>query len=179
VDTQENSRAFANRWIQLWNTRDLEGLLALFTDAVIFTSPLAAQLVEGSGGVIRGKEELRSYWTAGLDRSPDLRFELVGVYSGVDTVVINFRNHRGVLANEVLIFDGPLVAQGCATRLDVASDFAETAGPNPGAESACIGASGIWIQAGASPFAMCSGITIRFRSGEMHMQFLKLDGSLT
>ena len=58
-------------------------------------------------GVIHGKAALRQYWGEGLRRIPDLHFEVVGVYLGVDVLVINYRNQRGNLVNEVLGFDGP------------------------------------------------------------------------
>jgi hypothetical protein len=41
----------------------------------------------------------------------------VGVYVGVNTLAINYRNQLGQLVNEVLIFDGLLVAQGHGTYL--------------------------------------------------------------
>lgn len=109
--------AFAGQWLKAWNTHDLDSLLEHFADDVIFTSPIAAQLIEGSDGVIRGKDALRAYWTEGLRRIPDLQFELVGVYAGVETIVINFRNQRGGLVNEVLRFNGGLVTEGHGTYL--------------------------------------------------------------
>jgi ketosteroid isomerase-like protein len=117
MDKQE-IRTFVREWIGLWNARDLDGVLAHFADHVTFTSPTAAQLVDGSDGVVRGKAALRAYWSYALSRNTDLRFELVDIYVGVDTVVINYRNQHGVLVNEVLIFDGPLVVQGHATHID-------------------------------------------------------------
>lgn len=113
---------FVADWLREWNAHDLEGLLAHFADDVVFTSPVAARLVPGSGGVISGKPALREYWAEGLRQIPDLRFELVAVYVGVDTLVINYRNQRGGLVNEVLTFDGPLVVSGHGTYLDPGSD---------------------------------------------------------
>ena len=43
--------------------------------------------------------------------------EKAGVYVGVDTIVINFRHQTGVVAAEVLVFDGPLVVSGYAAHL--------------------------------------------------------------
>ena len=71
----------------------------------------------GSGGVVRGKAALREYWTAALKTMPDLHFEVVGVYHGESVVVINYRNQRGALVNEVLEFDGDLVRRGHGTYL--------------------------------------------------------------
>ena len=40
---------------------------------------------------------LRRYWSEGLPLIPDLHFDLLGVYVGVSTLVINYRNQKGVL----------------------------------------------------------------------------------
>jgi hypothetical protein len=104
-------------------------VLGHFADDVVFTSPVAERVVEGSGGVIRGKDALRDYWREGLRRIPDLRFELLGVYLGQTTLVLNYRNQSGGLVNEVLKFDGALVTWGHGTYL--AAD-ANPAGLRPG-----------------------------------------------
>ncbi|WP_144127221.1 nuclear transport factor 2 family protein [Catellatospora sichuanensis] len=111
---------FSRRWAEAWNSRDLEAVLAHFHDEVVFSSPLAAQFFPETGGVIRGKDALRTYWGEGLKRLPDLHFTVEAVYAGVGTVVINFRNQRGGLANEVLVFDGDLVREGHGTYLQEA-----------------------------------------------------------
>lgn len=110
--------AFAEQWVQAWNAHDVEAVLAHFSSDVVFTSPVAERVVPQTGGVVRGKEALRDYWTTALGQQPDLRFELVAVYRGSSTLVINYRNHRGQLVNEVLIFgaDG-LVREGHGTYL--------------------------------------------------------------
>ncbi|MFE6806874.1 nuclear transport factor 2 family protein [Streptomyces sp. NPDC057696] len=110
------ARAFVDSWVTAWNAHDLEALLSHFADDVTFRSPVAAQLL-GNDGVIRGKDALRAYWEEGLRRIPDLQFEVVGSYVGVDCLVINYRNQKGGLVNEVLIFEGPLVAEGYGTYL--------------------------------------------------------------
>jgi hypothetical protein len=114
---QRTAGAFTHRWITLWNNGDLEGLLEHFADEVIFTSPTAARLIDGCDGVVRGKAALRAYWAHGLSRNPQLRFELVGLYVGINTLVINFRDQTGALVNEVLTFHGPLIVEGHATHL--------------------------------------------------------------
>lgn len=111
-----DSEDFARDWAAAWNAHDLDTLLAHFGADVVFTSPVASQLLEDSDGVIRGKAALRAYWEEGLRRIPDLRFEVVAVYAGVSTLVINYRNQRGGLVCEVLTFDDAgLVVQGHGT----------------------------------------------------------------
>ena len=51
----------------------------------------------------------------GLRRIPDLCFQVVDGYTGIDTIVINYRNQAGQLANEILSFDGGLVIAGHGT----------------------------------------------------------------
>jgi hypothetical protein len=113
---QTKAHAFAEQWAKDWNAHDVDALLAHFTDDVVFTSPVAIRVL-GGDGVIRGKEELRRYWSEGIRLIPDLRFELLGVYAGISTVVINYRNQAGGVVNEVLTFDGDLVREGHGTYL--------------------------------------------------------------
>jgi hypothetical protein len=116
IDRAE-AQAFAETWLQAWNAHDVEAVLGHFADDVVFTSPIAAKLIEGSEGIIRGKAALREYWREGLRRIPDLHFELLGIYVGQTTLVLNYRNQSGGLVNEVLTFDGHLVMSGHGTYL--------------------------------------------------------------
>jgi ketosteroid isomerase-like protein len=108
---------FADEWVRAWNSHDVEAVLAHFHDDVVFTSPIAARVLPQTMGEVRGKEALRHYWTTALGLLPDLHFDVVGVYQGESTLVINYRNHRGELVNEVLTFDGDLVREGHGTYL--------------------------------------------------------------
>ena len=113
---QAAAAAFTAQWVKDWNDHDIEALLAHFTDDVVFTSPVAARLF-GGGGVVRGKQALRHYWTEGVRRIPDLHFEVLGCYLGISTLVINYQNQNGGLVSEVLPVDGPLVREGHGTYL--------------------------------------------------------------
>ncbi len=108
---------FSRAWLAAFNAHDLGAVLDHFHDDVVFTSPVAARALPDSGGVVRGKKALLAYWTLALERVPNLHFELLGVYVGVDTLVLNYRNQAGGLVNEVLTFDGGLVRKGHGTYL--------------------------------------------------------------
>jgi ketosteroid isomerase-like protein len=109
--------AFAESWLDAWNAHDLERVLRHFADDAVFLSPFAARILPESDGVLRGKAAVREYWTAGLAAMPDLHFEIVDVFTGVDTVVINYRNQSGGLVNEVMTFKDGLVVRGEGTYL--------------------------------------------------------------
>jgi hypothetical protein len=112
------AQKFADRWVQDWNSHDVERILEHFADDVLFTSPVAQTLL-GGDGVVRGKAALRDYWAYALSKVTDLHFEVLGVYAGVHTLVINYRNQLGRLVCEVLTLDGPtgLVTEGHGTYL--------------------------------------------------------------
>jgi hypothetical protein len=110
------AQAFAEQWVRDWNAHDVDALLEHFTDDVVFTSPVAIRIF-GGDGVLRGKEALRKYWSEGVRLIPDLHFEILALYVGISTLVINYRNQSGGVVNEVLTFDGPLVSEGHGTYL--------------------------------------------------------------
>jgi ketosteroid isomerase-like protein len=112
---QDEAAAFARTWVEAWNDHDVEAVLRHFADDVVFTSPTAARVVPGSGGVIRGKPALRSYWTEALRQNPELHFELLAVYPGIDTLVIRFSIQEDADQCEVLTFSGGLVQTGHGT----------------------------------------------------------------
>ena len=102
---------------------DVDAVLRHFHDDVVFTSPVAAEMFPETRGVVRGKSALRHYWAAALQRISDLHFTVEGVYRGVDTLVIAYRNQNNGLVNEVLKFgDDSLVIEGHGTYLVTAQD---------------------------------------------------------
>ncbi|MGH6616751.1 nuclear transport factor 2 family protein [Sphingomonas sp.] len=110
-----DSSRFAAEWCDAWNAHDLERVLSHFHDDVVFTSPIAAAILPETRGEVRAKEALRAYWAEGLRRIPDLHFTVEQVFAGVDTIVIQYRNQKGVSVSEVLIFDGDKVRSGHGT----------------------------------------------------------------
>jgi hypothetical protein len=94
----------------------VDALLEHFTDDVVFTSPVAVRIF-GGDGMIRGKEALRKYWSEGVRLIPDLHFEVLALYVGISTLVINYRNQAGGVVSEVLTFEGSLVREGHGTYL--------------------------------------------------------------
>lgn len=107
--------AFAAEWCDAWDAHDIERVLAHFHDDAIFTSPAAAKLIPETNGNLIAKNVIRAYWTKALTQIPDLRFDVLQVFGGIETVVILYRNQKGVSVSEVLIFQGGRVAYGHGT----------------------------------------------------------------
>ena len=109
---------FSHEWAKAWNAHDVEAVLVHFDDDVVFTPPVALELLPQTNGVVRGKPALRAYWIAALTRVPELKFTVEGVYQGINTIVINYRNQTDGLVNEVLRFTNQnLVIEGHGTYL--------------------------------------------------------------
>lgn len=107
---------FAEQWVAAWNARDLDAVLEHYADDVVFTSPTALRVVPESGGTVVGKAALRAYWSRALRGNPDLRFELLAVYAGVETVTLRYRDQTGREVCEVLTSRDGLVVSGHATH---------------------------------------------------------------
>lgn len=71
VDAMEFSRI----WEAAWNRRDVETVLAHFDEGAVFTSPVAQRIGFARDGVVRGKDALRRYWLAALEKNPTCDFE--------------------------------------------------------------------------------------------------------
>jgi hypothetical protein len=99
------ARAFAEEWVDAWNSHDLERILAHYDDEVILTSPVALKLLNGDG-TVRGKAALREYFLRGLQAYPDLRFDLIDALWGTETIVIYYINNvRGSKTAEVMLLN--------------------------------------------------------------------------
>jgi 8-oxo-dGTP diphosphatase len=66
--------ALARRWLAAFNRRDLEGLLALYADDAVHTSPKLRARQPETGGEVRGKAALRAWWDDAMRRLVGLEY---------------------------------------------------------------------------------------------------------
>lgn len=104
--TQQQADHFAETWIGAWNRHDLDAILQLYRDDVVFTSPIAARLLERDNGTVHGSRALRRYYEKGLERYPDLNLELIHTLPGVSSLTLVYRSINNLLAAEVFELDG-------------------------------------------------------------------------
>jgi ketosteroid isomerase-like protein len=107
---------FAAQWIAAWNSGDLEQIFSFYTDDFEMRSPLIVERGFATTGVLRGKEGIRPYWSAGISAAkPPLRFELIDAYASVNSVAIHYRSVGRKYVIEVIEFDEQRRAiRGCA-----------------------------------------------------------------
>jgi ketosteroid isomerase-like protein len=92
------AREFADEWIAAWNGRDLDRVLAHYTEDFEFTSPVIVKVANEPSGVLRGKPAVRVYWEKALASISYLHFNMLDLLIGINTVTIYYRGHRGNVA---------------------------------------------------------------------------------
>ncbi len=98
---------FAEEWIDAWNSHDLDLILSHYSDDFEMSSPRIVQVMNVPSGTLKGKNNVRMYWEKSLSQSPNLRFELIEVLVGVESLVVYYHNvTRDKKAAEVFVF-GP------------------------------------------------------------------------
>ena len=102
--TGDFAERFADEWIAAWNSRDLNRILSHYSDDFTMSSPRIAALTHEASGVLHGKIAVADYWRLALARSPGLRFTLIGVFVGADSVALHYQGTRGP-AIEVFFFN--------------------------------------------------------------------------
>lgn len=103
--TEQKAEQIAREWIEAWNRHDLDAIIAHYANNVEFTSPFVVKLLRDYSGTIKGKEALRSYFGKALAAYPDLKFDLIQVLSGVDSVTVYYRSVEGMMAAEVMMLN--------------------------------------------------------------------------
>ncbi len=115
MDLVDANRAIAERWLAYFAARDLDGLLALYADDAVHTSPKIRVRHPETGGQLRGKDALRAWWADSFDRLPELRYVPTAITADRDRAVMEYeRRVPGEadmpIAEALDIRDGRIVA---------------------------------------------------------------------
>ncbi len=100
--TERQAKELANHWIRAWNSHDLDEIMSHYEEDAVLVSPLALTALHIPSGTVAGKQALRAYFSKGLELFPNLRFELLDVTWGVNSLVLYYENQKGVRAGEFM-----------------------------------------------------------------------------
>ncbi len=103
--TNDFAQCFADEWVDAWNSQDLDRILSYYAEDFEIASPEIVELMAEPSGTLRGKDAIRAYWEIALDRRPDLRFRLLDILVGVETICISYESTSGRNAAEWLHFN--------------------------------------------------------------------------
>lgn len=101
----DRARAFARDWVKAWNDHDLEAVLAHYADDIVFHSPRIRLVTGRDADSVSGRQELRAYWAAALERSRNIYFEIDAVFPGSDALTILYTNERSQSVAETFLFN--------------------------------------------------------------------------
>jgi hypothetical protein len=79
--------------------------MALYSEDVIFKSPRIRTVSGEESGVLRGKPLVRDYLRRIFERRPDLNCTVSYVFSGVDSVALEYRFAHGLHGIEFMTVD--------------------------------------------------------------------------
>lgn len=108
------NKQIAHDWIDAFNSRDLEKLLALYDDAAVHFSPKLKALEPDTEGWVAGKTAMRAWWSGAFKRLQTLQYNVQHLIVDDHTVVIEYmRKAHGeadmMVAEVFEIVDGKIV----------------------------------------------------------------------
>jgi hypothetical protein len=103
--TAAEGHELAQDWIEAWNDHDLDRIITHYADDVVFLSPFVQKIGVSDSGAVLGRDALRAYFRAALDRYPLLTFRLVDVFRGIDSVTVLYESVNGLLAAETMMLN--------------------------------------------------------------------------
>ena len=102
---EHQARELADHWVRAWNSHDLDSIMAHYADDVVLVSPVAARMLGDPSGRVSGKAALRGYFERALGVYPNLKFELVDLMWGLQSVVVYYVNQKGSKTGEYMEID--------------------------------------------------------------------------
>ncbi len=102
---RQQARIRAEQWIGAWNERNLDAIMEHYTPSVRFSAPTVISRWKKADGILMGTDALRQHFKRGLERAPNLHFELVDVLMGVDGMTIVYRRETGALVVDVVLLN--------------------------------------------------------------------------
>lgn len=96
---------FTHTWIDAWNSHDMRKILAHYSEDFEMSSHFILNIAQEPSGTLKGKGPIGTYWSKALEFFPDLHFDHIATFVGVNTITLNFEWARGLSA-EVFVF-GP------------------------------------------------------------------------
>ena len=100
-----NLNEFAKEWIEAWNAHDLDRILSHYTEDFEITTPMIKIALGIDSGSLKGKDNIREYWSAAFKKIPDLHFDLKDATEGLGSIAIYYQSVLEKMAMEVMFFN--------------------------------------------------------------------------
>jgi ketosteroid isomerase-like protein len=84
------ARESADRWKAACNSHDLDRIMALYSETIVFKSPRVSTISDEPSGTLYGKAAVRDYWRRIFEKHPGLTFDIAQIFSGVDSIALEY-----------------------------------------------------------------------------------------
>ena len=78
------------KWVKGWSYHHLNAIMSSYAEELEFSSPKRAILGENKNNTISSKRELSTYFSAGLERFPNLKFKIIDFTVSNDKVILEY-----------------------------------------------------------------------------------------
>jgi len=99
-------RELAEHWIAAWNAHDLDAIMSHYAADVEFEVATAVVRFNRADGKLHGASELREHFRRGLEKVPELRFELEQVFFAPGGYAALYRRENGNRVVDAVELDG-------------------------------------------------------------------------
>ena len=79
------------QWINAWNSKDIDTISSLYCDNIELSSPKVKKLLSGyETNVINNKKDLKRYFSIGLKKFPNLKFEPIDFVTKDNIIILEY-----------------------------------------------------------------------------------------
>jgi len=113
--TTQKNLSIAHAWFEAFNTHYLEKLISLYDEEAEHYSPKLKVKHPETNGLIKGKNELHSWWKEAFEKLPTLHYKVTSLTANDHRVFMEYvrsvANEPDMLVGEILeINEGKIIA---------------------------------------------------------------------
>ena len=87
----EFAKDHVEKWVKAWNAHNLNAIMSSYDSELRLSSPkIRIILGENRKNTIYSKGELNRYFSAGLEKFPNLKFKIIGFTVGDNKVILEY-----------------------------------------------------------------------------------------
>lgn len=103
-------RKLVDDWIESWNSRNLDRIMGHYDSQVVFEANTVVRRWGRPDGILRGTGELREHFRRGLEKAPELHFDLENVFTAPGGYAALYRRDNGNRVLDVVRLNDSLKA---------------------------------------------------------------------